>query len=81
MTAAHSLPMAWLYVASADGPITVRWGRGDGFLTVHSGDRRGEHSDGYLVDTVRVGGDWRGDEDIAAQARKWLTRRAGKRAR
>jgi hypothetical protein len=56
---------------------TVCWGQGSGATTVHAGDRRGEHSDDYLVATVHGVGDWNGDEDVISQARK----RAAPRAR
>lgn len=71
------LPMAWHFMqVSANESYTIRWGRGVGFLTVHAGDQRAKHTDDGLVATVRNVGDWRGDEDVAAQAKKWLRSRA-----
>lgn len=80
MTRGRHLPMAWLHVrVSERESYTFRWGRGAGFLTVHAGDQRGSHTDDRLIATVRGIGDWGGDEDLVAQARKWLReRRAGR---
>lgn len=67
------LPMAWVYVRiSSTESYTFRWGRGSGAMTVHMGDQRTSHTDEYLVATVRLPDDWRNDEDVRAQARKWL---------
>ena len=77
MTRVRHLPMAWHHVRVSPGEsYTFRWGRGAGFLTVHVGDQRAKHTDDGLVATVRGVGDWRGEEDVVAQARKWLRVRA-----
>lgn len=69
--------MAWHHVRVSPGEsYTFRWGRGAGFFTVHTGDQRAKHTDDGLVATVRDVGDWRGEEDVVAQARKWLRARA-----
>ncbi|GAB3299111.1 hypothetical protein [Parasphingorhabdus pacifica] len=73
MTRVRCLPMAWHFVrVSQAESYTFRWGRGAGFLTVHTGDQRAKHTDDGLVATVRGVGDWRGREDLAAQAARWL---------
>lgn len=67
------LPMAWLFVrVSSAESYTFRWGRGSGVMTVHTGDQRTRHTDDQLVAAVRLPEDWRNDEDVRAQARKWL---------
>ncbi|GAB3297612.1 hypothetical protein [Parasphingorhabdus pacifica] len=65
--------MAWLFArVSGVESYTFRWGRGSGVMTVHIGDRRARHTDEHLIDTVRLPEDWRNDDDVRAQARKWL---------
>ena len=67
------LPMAWLFVrVSSTESYTFRWGRDSGVMTVHVGDRRARHTDEFLIATVRMAENWRNDDDVRAQARRWL---------
>ncbi|GAB2647692.1 hypothetical protein GCM10027271_01540 [Saccharopolyspora gloriosae] len=65
----YGLPCAWHYDHRRG--ITLRWGRPDGFFTVHGGDQRGKRGDHALLDTVRVTQAWQDELDVAHKAREW----------
>ncbi|WP_243795073.1 hypothetical protein [Saccharopolyspora gloriosae] len=65
----YGLPCAWYYHPDRD--ITVRWGRPDGYFTVHTGKQHGTRDDHALIDTVRVSKAWNDDGDVARKAHEW----------
>ena len=65
----YGLPCAWQY--DPDHNITLRWGRPDGYYTVHHGDQRGQRANTGVLETVRVGTSWINEHDLARALRDW----------